>query len=109
LQDGRVTLAGLYNPRAQEMACDIANNARLMDPRGTVVGGALVISRRTLEHVVRHWHRINGPHSFRLARLAGRLQQPLYYHAPSLAQPLSSPLPEMSSRPAIDFNPGWRA
>lgn len=109
LQDGRVTLAGLYNPRAQEVACDIANNARLMDPRGAVVGGALVISRRTLEHVVRHWHRVNGPHSFRLARLAGRLQQPFYYHAPSLAQPLSSPLPEIGSRPAIDFNPGWRA
>ena len=42
LLEGGVRLAGLSNPRVRELACDIANNARLMDARSTPLSGALL-------------------------------------------------------------------
>jgi ADP-heptose:LPS heptosyltransferase len=110
LLEGGVRLAGLSNPRVRELACDIANNARLMDARSTPLSGALLVSQAALDQLMRSWRPADGRYSFPIARLTSRLQPPILYHAPSLAQPISGParaqpFPQL----AIDFNRTWKA
>jgi hypothetical protein len=102
-----LTLAGLYNPRVRELACDIVNHARIVDPESILESQAFLISRPTVKHLVRHWNRLDGRHDVRMPRLASRLKSPVYYHAPSLVQPMCGS--DEASRLAIDFDPAWRA
>jgi ADP-heptose:LPS heptosyltransferase len=107
LRDRLLTLAGLYNPRVRELACDMENNARIVDPESIFESQAFIISRPAVKHLVRHWNRVDGRHDVRIPRLASRLKSPVYYHAPSLVQPIRGS--DDALRPAIDFDPAWRA
>src|SRR6185503_14676484 len=81
-----VTLAGLYNPNLRELACDIKHDARIVSPTAVFGSQAFLISKETAIYIVRHWHRVDGGQDIKMSRLAGRLNRPIYYHAPSLVQ-----------------------
>lgn len=105
-----VTLAGLYNPRLRELACDVPNNCRIVAPHSVFGSQALLISRPAVEYIVRNWRRIQGMQDIKISRLAGRLGRPILYHAPSLVQHLSLPSTWGGpSHQAMDFDPDWRA
>jgi ADP-heptose:LPS heptosyltransferase len=106
----RVTIAGLYNPSLRETACDLRANARIVAP-GSVFGSqAFLLSRPAVEHVVRHWHRVNGMQDIKISRLAGRLKNPILYHVPSLVQHVgTSSVWGGAFHRAMDFDPDWRA
>jgi hypothetical protein len=110
LRDGLVTLASLYNPRLRESACDFRNNARIVDPDRVFGSQAFILSNRTVAHVVRHWNAVQGMQDIRISRLAGQLQKPILYHAPSLVQHVGfkSIWGANCFHQAMDFDPEWR-
>ncbi len=81
-----VTLASLYNPRVRELACDLRNNARIVEPHSVFGSQAFLISRPTVEYLLRHWKKVDGMQDIKISRLAGLLRNPIFYHAPSLVQ-----------------------
>jgi hypothetical protein len=82
----------------------------LMAAPETVWGSqALLLSRATARHILRHWHEGDAVHDVRMAQLAGRVG-PIYYHVPSLTQHLDVPSTWGSpGHRAPDFDPEWLA
>ena len=110
LKSGNVTLAGLYNTKLRDLACDLKGNARLIDPASIFGVQAFFISRRTVEYLVRNWHRAAGPHTARISRLTAGKRHPIFYHSPSLVQPLrGASLEKDGPPPAKDFDRDWIA
>jgi hypothetical protein len=108
--NGALTLASLYNPMVREAACDLKNNARIVAPHRVFGSQAFLISRPTIQHLVRHWHKVPGNHEFKLSRLAGRLGKPILYHVPSLVQRVRPQnTTAVLSHQAMDFDPVWKA
>jgi hypothetical protein len=109
LKNRTVTLASLYNPRVRERACDLSNNARIVEPKFACASQAFLISRDTVDYLVRHWHKVEGSQEIKIPCLAGRLKNPIYYHAPSLVQRLgSASVPGENFHRAMDFDPDWK-
>lgn len=107
---GIVTLAGLYNPRLVEVACDVASNSRIISPQTVFGSQALLISQQALSYIVRNWMRVRGMQDIRISRLAGRLGKPVLYHAPSLVQHLETPSTWGGWwHQAGDFDRDWKA
>ncbi len=103
------TLAGLYNPQLRIIACDKASHSRIVAPKSVFGSQALVISRRALKFIVAHWNRVQGMQDIKISRLAGRLGQPILYHAPSLVQHVGRT--SVSGAPfhqANDFDKDWK-
>lgn len=110
LQTGMITLASLFNPGVRELACDLRSNARIVKPSSVYGSQALLISKNTLQYVVRHWHHTTGSQEVRIARLAGRQRKPILYHAPSLVQHVHGPdAPDEHRYEAMDFDRNWKA
>ena len=103
-------LASLYNPGLRELACDIRNHARIVAPKSVFGSQAFLISRNTVEYVVRHWNEVQGMQDIKISRLAGRLKTPIFYHAPSLVQHTGAQsVWGAKFHQAADFDPTWRA
>jgi hypothetical protein len=110
IKNNFVTLASLYNPNVRETACDLQNNARVVESQAMFDGKAFLISRELARYLVRHWKNISGRQDFKISRLAGRLKKPILYHAPSLVQRVEDPaFASENLRCAMDFDPSWRA
>jgi len=110
VQHGTVTLASLYNPQLRELAADLDNNARIVDPNTTLGSQALLISKETVAFVIRRWETVEGPHGVRIPRLSARLRRPILVHAPSLIQHIERPkLPAPAFHEAVDFQREWTA
>jgi ADP-heptose:LPS heptosyltransferase len=113
LHSGLVSLASLYNPRhteTRDLACDLENHARIVDPHSTSTSPAWLISRSAAQYLLQHWNRIGGGLDVKLRLMAIQLRRPIFYHAPSLAQPLmgNNESPKSLSS-AKDFDPNWLA
>jgi ADP-heptose:LPS heptosyltransferase len=107
---GAVTLAGLYNPRLREKAWDLKSNARIVDPNSAYGSQALLLSKETVEYVVRRWDDVPGGQDIKMTRLAGRLGKPIFYHAPSLVQHMGTRSTWGGGfHQASDFDPVWKA
>jgi ADP-heptose:LPS heptosyltransferase len=110
LRSRSITLAGLYNPGIMEDACDLGNRAYLVRPDHVYGSQALLLSRRAAQFAVDHWTEEEGVQDLKLSRLVGRMKRPIWYHSPSLVQPLGGestwggPL-----HSAADFDPDWQA
>jgi Mannosyltransferase putative/Glycosyltransferase family 9 (heptosyltransferase) len=110
LRSGGVTLASLYNPRVPDLACDIKNRARVVHPQSVFGSQALLISRGIVAHLVEHWEEVKGMQDIRIAKLAGRLRNPVFYHSPSLVQHTGRrSLWGGKFHQAADFDPCWKA
>jgi ADP-heptose:LPS heptosyltransferase len=110
VRNRKVTLASLYNPNIREAACDIRNNARIVEPNAVFGSQAFLISRDTVEYLVRHWNTVEGGQDIKISRLAGRLRNPILYHAPSLVQHIGTRSVWGGwFHQAADFDPGWKA
>jgi hypothetical protein len=109
LKNREATLAGLYNPNLQPQACDVQNHALIVAPHSIYGSQAFVISRATVEYLVRHWSEVDGMQDIKMSRLAGGLKKPLFYHAPSLIQHVGtqSVWGGVFHR-AADFDPLWK-
>ena len=110
IRAGAVTLASLFNPKVRESACDLRNNARIVNPNEVFGGQAFLIATDTARYVIRHWDEVAGGQDIRISRLAGRQRKPIFYHAPSLVQHIRIPgASDSSFREAMDFDPNWKA
>ena len=110
LKAGVVTLAGLFNPGVRELACDLRNNARIVNPTAVFGGQAFLIANDSAQYIVRHWDEAEGGQDIKISRLAGRQRKLIFYHAPSLVQRIRTPsAPGVSFREAVDFDPHWKA
>jgi len=108
LKTRTVTLASLYNPRIPHLACDIKNRARLISPTSVFGSQAFLLSRQTVEYVIRRWNRVQGMQDIRISRLAGRLKKPILYHAPSLVQHIGkTSVWGGGFHQAMDFDRDW--
>jgi len=110
LREQSITLAGLYNPGLHESACNIKENFMVINPNAIFGSQAFLISRATVQYLTHNWNRVQGLQDIKISRLAGRLKQPILYHAPSLVDHVG----EKSVwggwfHRAIDFDPLWRA
>jgi len=104
-----ITLASLYNPRVREVGCDLRNNARIVDPYSVFGSQAFLLSKDTAAYVVRHWNKVNGGQDIRISRLAARLGDPIFYHAPSLVQHIGRRSVWGGwFHQAADFDPDWK-
>src|SRR2546422_863493 len=65
----RITLASLYNPKVRELACDLRSHARIVAPKAVFGSQAFLISRDTLEYVLRRWHEVAGMQDIKISRL----------------------------------------
>jgi hypothetical protein len=105
-----VVLASLYNPSLRERACDLGSNARIIDPTSAFGSQALLLSKEAVEYVVRRWNDVSGAQDIKISRLAGRLGNPIFYHAPSLVQHAGSRSTWGGGfHRAFDFDPVWKA
>ena len=105
-----VTLASLYNPRVRELACDLRNNARIVEPHCVFGSQAFLISRPTVEYLLQHWKKVDGMQDIKISRLAGLLGNPIFYHAPSLVQHIGvQSVWGGCFHQAMDFDQGWTA
>lgn len=86
VRERALTLGSLYNPGVGALACHVSQH--WIATRGDWVYGsqAFVVSRRTAKYFLNHWESVEGMQDIRMSRLAGRLNRPIYYHAPSLVQ-----------------------
>jgi hypothetical protein len=107
---GAVTLASLFNPGVREVACDLRNNARIVNPNAVFGNQAFLIANDSAQCIVRHWDEVEGGQDIKISRLAGRQRKLIFYHAPSLVQRIRTPsAPGASFREAVDFDPHWKA
>lgn len=86
LLEGKVSVAGLYNPNLKPLACHGSENFTLVSPSSVFGSQGFVISEHALKFIVQNWESVEGMTDIRISRLAGRLQDALYYHTPSLVQ-----------------------
>ena len=105
-----VTLASLYNPSLRELECDIRHNARVVHPYSIFGSQAFLISNATVKYLLRNWDEAETGQDLKIARLAGRLKKPIFYHAPSLVQHVGF-RSAWGGRfhQAADFDPDWKA
>jgi hypothetical protein len=107
---GAVTLASLFNPGVRELACDLRNNARIVNPNAVFGSQAFLIANDSVQYIVRHWDEVEGGRDIKIPRLAGRQRKLIFYHAPSLVQRIRTPSALGASfREAMDFDPNWKA
>ena len=110
LRHREITLAGLYNPRLRESAIDLQNQAVIVEPYAIFGSQAFLISKATVQYLVRHWNRVEGMQDIKVSRLAGRLRFPILYHCPSLIQHVGkSSIWGGSFHQAADFDAYWKA
>ena len=94
----------------RELACDLRNNARIVAPHSVFGSQAFLISRPTVEHLIRHWKKVDGMQDIKISRLAGLLRNPIFYHAPSLVQHIGvHSVWGGSFHQAMDFDSAWTA
>ena len=105
-----VTLASLYNPKIREFACDTRHNVRIVHPSSVFGSQAFLISRQTVAYVLKNWHQSDAGQDLKIARLAGRLKKPIFYHAPSLVQHVGrQSIWGGQFHQAADFDSNWKA
>lgn len=103
-------LAGLFNPRLPEQWCDIHGQVRAVHPKSIFSIQAFLLSKNAISYMVDRWKSVPGSASTRIARLAGRLDSPVLFHAPSLAQQASEQnVRRPGGQRAFDFDPNWKA
>lgn len=109
-REREITLAGLCNFGHREIAFDVARHAVAVDPSAAFGSQALLLSKRTAEHIVRTWDTLNAFSDLRILRLAAQLGRPIYYHTPSLVQHRVVPSTwGGAAYEALDFDSEWRA
>jgi hypothetical protein len=107
--DRSVTLASLYNPGVQSVFRNANRHFFEAHPHCVYGSQAFLISRLTVEYLLRRWEGIAAPLDIRLSRLAAQLQRPLYYHVPSLVQHVGRNSGWGGRfHQAVDFDPEWR-
>jgi ADP-heptose:LPS heptosyltransferase len=110
LQAGLVTLASLYNPNLDWIACDIRHHARIVEPHLVFGSQAFLIRKDTVKYLVRNWHRGGAGQDLKMARLVGAMRKPIFYHAPSLVQHVGFKSAWGGKfHQAPDFDPEWKA
>jgi len=105
-----LAFGSLYNPDISPLACDVENHFFIADPSSVYGSQALLLSIKTVRHVLRHWGRIAAPLDIRIPRLVAELNLPIFYHAPSLVQHcrVKSTWGGRAHQ-AADFDPLWKA
>jgi len=107
---GMVTVASIYNPKLPDLACDVTHNVRVVHPDSVFGSQALLISNRTAKYVLQNWNQGGAGQDLKMARLAGRLKKPIFYHAPSLVQHVGFQSAWGGHfHQAQDFDPEWKA
>jgi hypothetical protein len=102
--------ASIFNPGVREVACQLRENTRIVEPRSVFGSCAVLIARRAAESLLRRWSRTVNGQEIRLSHFAQLLKQPVFYHAPSLAQAIEErSAGEETGHRAIDFDPDWAA
>lgn len=81
-----IALASLYNPGIAPLAWGASGNFTLASNESCFGSQAFLIPRETLEHVLKHWNKVDGKQDIKISRLASRIQALMYYHTPSLVQ-----------------------
>jgi hypothetical protein len=84
-QPGGPFLGSLFHCGQPVIWRDEQRRASVAAPEGFWGAQALVLSRRTAQHVLRRWQTATLPHDIQLPALAAELS-PVYFHTPSLAQ-----------------------
>ncbi len=110
LLEGRVTLAGLYNPGLKALACDVKRQAIIVDAHSIFGSQAFLMSRATASFTLKHWNEVEGMQDITMSRLAGRLKAPIFYHYPSLVQHVGrKSVWGGKFHRAADYDPNWRS
>lgn len=110
LKSGLIAVAGLCNPGVRELACDIQNNARIVDSDRHFESAAFLFSREAVVHLVTHWKEVNGTWHNKIAYLASEFKKRILFHVPSLVQRIvREPAQGRVLKPAVDFDFNWKA
>ena len=110
VRERSLTLGSVYNPGVTDLACDVANNLIVVDPAGTHRSQAFLISRATVQHILKNWKETAASFEVRGPRLAAQLGAPICYHAPSLVQHLGGKSVWGGAKHhAADYHATWRA
>jgi hypothetical protein len=110
LIEGRITLAGLYNPGLKTLACDVKRQAIIVDPESIYGSQAFLMSRATVSHVLKHWDEVEGMQDIKISRLVAQLGKPIFYHVPSLVQHVGKTSTWGGGfHSAADYDPLWKA
>jgi hypothetical protein len=110
LLNREITLASLFNPGFQPVACDVINHSLIVEPFQMFGSQALLLSKTAIRRILAHWEEIQEPVDLVMPRLIGQRGKPIYCHAPSLVQ-------HRGRRStfghgffqAVDFDPRWKA
>jgi hypothetical protein len=109
IRNGTLTVGSIYNPRLRPRACSVKDHFSLCDPLSAFGSQALVISKQALGHIVQRWEEIEGMQDLKITRLAARIQNPIYFHTPSLVQHIGKTSTWGGGfHQAGDFLPFWK-
>lgn len=110
LKRGEVSIAGLYNFQARELACDLTNNARIVDPASIFGSQAFLFSRRSAERLLHKWEKLEGGLEARIRQIFDQTRHAFFYHAPSLVQHLGKQSVRQNAyHEAMDFSRDWKS
>ena len=110
VKTGTVTVASLYNPGVLELASDFKHRVRVVHPNSVYGSQAFLISTPTAKYLLKNWDEGGAGQDLKIARLAGRLKKPIFYHAPSLVQHVGlKSIWGGRFHQAADFDPDWKA
>ncbi len=110
LRDRQITLAGLYNPNLNPLAWGVRTNSMVVAPHSIFGSQAFLLSLSAARHIVRRWSKMDGMQDIRISRLAGQLEQPIFYHVPSLVQHVGiSSIWGGPFHQAVDYDASWKS
>jgi len=110
LKSGQITLAGLFNPGVRELACDMHNNIRAVEPKSVFGQPVFLLAREATRQLLRQWREVQSTPEVTFASLTSHRRKPIPYHAPSLVQPLNTGSERQPRvHRAIDFDAAWKA
>jgi hypothetical protein len=102
LQQGKFTLASLYNPNIQQIHA--GRHYFIAKPEAVYGSQAVLIARECAKYIIDHYEEVPGMGDIKFSRLAARIGA-IYYHVPSLVEHVGfvSVLGETYHR-AVDFD-----
>lgn len=102
-------IASLYDPGVRAEDYHRNHDYFVADTACAYGSQALLLSARTTQYLVKHWHTEQGLHDLRIFRLAARNSR-IHYHFPSLIQHMGSPNSASGLyHAAQEFDPKWIA
>ena len=108
LRHRQLDFGALLNPGLHELARFPASRALAIDSRRWFCSRALLLSRRAVQFLLKHWSEAPANLDQKIGILAATWRHPIFCHRPSLVRALRRRGVANGPGRTLDFDPNWR-